>query len=141
VDLRDLRARHERRQRVAAERDHERRVDQLELAVQPADRVRHLVGARVAVARRPRLQDVGDVDRVARQAGLAEELVEQPPGAADERPAGRVLARARRLADQHDLGRDGTLAGHRVLARLARLEAAAAMRADLGRQGVHLRGG
>ena len=43
------------------------------------------VGQRVAVARRPALQDVGDVDVLAGEPDPVEQLVEQLAGAADER--------------------------------------------------------
>ena len=62
---------------------------------------RHLVGLRVAVARRPALDDVGDVDLVARQADRLDDPGQQLPGAADERLALPVLVLARRLADEH----------------------------------------
>ena len=68
VDLGDLPARREVRERVAADRDDHARRDQRELLLQPRQVVGDLVGLRVAVARRPRLDDVGDEDVVARPA-------------------------------------------------------------------------
>jgi hypothetical protein len=62
-----------------------------------------LVGLRVAVARRPRLEHVRDEDVLARQADLLEQLVEQLAGAADERQALLVLVHAGRLADEHQV--------------------------------------
>ncbi len=70
-----------------------------------------LVGARVTVAGRPGLEDVGDEDLVARDARLREQLVEEAPGGPDERPADAVLARPGRLADDDDRGVGATLAG------------------------------
>ena len=77
VHLGDLPPGREVRQRVAADRDDHARPDQRQLLLQPRQVVRDLVGLRVAVARRPRLDDVGDEHVVAREAGLGQQLVEQ----------------------------------------------------------------
>jgi len=58
-----------------------------------------LLGARVAVLRGSRLDDVRDEDVVAGQPGLRQELVEELARRADERAPGGVLLRARGLAD------------------------------------------
>ena len=58
-------------------------------------------GSGIAVARRPALQHVGDVDVVALQPRVREQLVEQLSRGADERLALQVLVLARRLADEH----------------------------------------
>ena len=79
------------------QRHDDRRVEQLELPAQPAAAARHLRRLRRPVARRTALHDVEDGGLRAVQAGLGEQLVEQRPGAADERPAGLVLRGAGRL--------------------------------------------
>jgi hypothetical protein len=48
-------------ERVAAERDDDARLHEGQLGLQPRHVVGDLVGARIAVAGRPRLDDVGDV--------------------------------------------------------------------------------
>src|SRR5207342_684722 len=53
---------------------------------------------------RARLEHVGDEDRVAREPDLFQQLVQQLPGAADERQPLAVLFGPRRLADEHQLG-------------------------------------
>jgi hypothetical protein len=63
-----------------------------------------LVGLRVAVPRRPRLEHVGDEDVVAREPDLLQELVEELSGAADEREALLVLVHPGRLTDEHEVG-------------------------------------
>ena len=78
--------------------------DQLELPEQVVLAVVDLLRQRVAVAGRPALQDVGDEHVAALEADLAQQLVEQPPGLADERQAALVLAGAGRLADEHQVG-------------------------------------
>src|SRR3982751_949824 len=60
--------------------------------------------SRVAVAGRPALQDVRDVDVGARHADTFEQLLEELPGLADERDAELVLVESRRLADEHQVG-------------------------------------
>ncbi len=64
---------------------------------------RHFVGLGIAVARRPALDDVRDVDVGALEADRLDDLRQQLPGASDERLALEVLVGARRLADEHEL--------------------------------------
>jgi hypothetical protein len=116
---------------VAAERDQQPRLHQRQLRLEPRHRVRHLVGVRIAVVRRPGLQHVGDEYLRPAEAGSLEQLIEQPAGAPDERASLLVLAGAGRLAHDHHVGRGGALAGHEVRARLARLEAAREVGADV----------
>ena len=71
------------------------RVEQLELAVQPAAAPGHLGRLRRPVARRPALHDVEHGGLRAVQAGLGEQLVEQRAGPA-RRTAGRSRPRSRR---------------------------------------------
>ena len=63
-----------------------------------------LLRQRVAVVRRPALQDVGDVDLLALEQDGLQDLVEQLAGAAHERLALAVLVGAGRLADHHQVG-------------------------------------
>jgi hypothetical protein len=80
VRLRDLRVRREAGERVAAERDEQLRADDVELRLEPRQVVGDLVGLRVAVAGRARLDDVRDEDVVALRARLLEQAVEQLAG-------------------------------------------------------------
>ena len=79
------------------------RVHQLDLAEQVRDAGAHFLRLRIAVVRRPRLEDVRDEHLLALQADRLEHRVEQLPGAADERLALAVLVGAGRLADHHPL--------------------------------------
>ncbi len=63
--------------------------------------MRDLLRARVAIARRTALQDIGDVDLLALQPDGGQHAVQQLPGAADEGLTRAVLVRPRGLADQH----------------------------------------
>ena len=76
----------------------------VDLAQKKRRALRHLVGLGIAVARRPALEHVGDVDVLAAlESDRGEHVVEQLPRLADERVAEPVLLCARRLADQHPL--------------------------------------
>ena len=99
----ELPAGEELRREVAERRD-DHRLDQLDLAEEVALARLDLVRLRVAVAGRPALEDVRDVDVAARHPDLREQLLEQLPGLADERQALLVLVEARRLADEHQVG-------------------------------------
>ncbi len=78
-----------------AERGDDPRLDQLDLAPQIGLAGLDLDRLRIAVARGPALEDVGDEDLLAIQADALQQLVEQPAGAADERQALAILVRAR----------------------------------------------
>ena len=70
-----------------------------------------------AVAGRPALEDVGDVDVLAAlHSERRQHVVEELPGLSDEGLALRVLLGARRLADEQPFGADVAHAGHRLLA-------------------------
>ncbi len=84
--------------------DDDTRPDRLDLPEQERRAGRDLVRLRVAILRRPALDDVGDVDLLALETDRADHLVELLPGAADERLALRVLVGARPLADEHQVG-------------------------------------
>ena len=85
----------------------------------------------IAIARRAALDDVGDVHVLARQADRLDDLGQQLAGAADERLALLVLVRARRLADEHQVGVRVADAEHDLLAAQRVQLAARARRADL----------
>src|SRR5262245_6846039 len=80
-----------------------------------------LVRLRVAIAGRPALDDVRDVDLLARIADRADHLVELLTGASDERLAARVLVGPGALADEHQSGVRIADAEDDVRARLAEL--------------------
>ena len=88
-----------------AQRDDDLRLDRGELAEQERLARRDLVGLRIAVARRPALEHVGDVDLVALEAHRLDHLRQQLAGAPDERDALHVFIRARRFADEHQVRR------------------------------------
>src|SRR5206468_2188542 len=104
VDARDAErlAREELRRKVA-ERGNDLRLDHLHLLPEPALARRDLVGDRVAIPRRPRLEDVGDVDVRARQTDAGEQRIEQLSRLADERDALLVLVEPRGLADEEEI--------------------------------------
>ncbi len=115
----------ELRGEVAERADHARR-DQLDLAHEVARAVLDLGRQRVAVAGRPAFQDVRDEDVRAREPHSGEQLVEQPARRADERDAALVLLRARRLADEHQVGVRVARAEDDLRARARQLRAARA---------------
>src|SRR3954454_9220707 len=86
------------------ERDHHARLQEAELPLEVRTAGFDLVGLRVAVARRPALDDVGDVHIVARQPNALDEAREELPGPADERDALLVLFGTGTLADEHEVG-------------------------------------
>jgi hypothetical protein len=131
VHVGDLRRGREVLQRVPPQRDDQPRRDDLQLALQERHPVGDLRGARIAVLRRARLDDIRDPHVLAREARRGQQLVEQPARTPDERPAERVLGRPRRLAHEDDGGTRVALARHHPRGGLARLEAAPAVRDDL----------
>ncbi len=98
--------------REVAERADDARRDELDLAQQIGLAGLDLFGLGVAVVRRPRLEHVGDVDLLAREADGAEELLEQLARLADERPALLVFVVAGRLAYEHEVAVRVALAEH-----------------------------
>src|SRR5215207_10590066 len=86
-----------------AERDHDRRVDEAQLALEVRPARLDLVRQRVAVARWAALDDVGDVDLVATQPDVGDEPGKELARPTDERDALAVLLRTRPLADEHEI--------------------------------------
>ena len=115
----------------AAHRQDDPRLHQLDLAHQEGLALRQFVGLGIAVARRPALERVGDVDLL-RRLGLgarvrpmrAQHVVEQLAGLADEGLALPVFLLARRLADDHPVRLRVADAEHRLAAALAQLAGA-----------------
>src|SRR5215217_1827203 len=105
VDARDptLRAGQQLGREVAERADHAR-LDQLDLPVQVRLAGVDLVELRVAVAGRAALEDVGDEHVGPLEPDLAEQLVEQLAGPADEREPLEVLLLAGGFADEHQVG-------------------------------------
>ena len=136
MDLGDPLARAEMGHREAAERHHDGGVQDLELALQVRQAGSDLVRLRVAVARRPALDDVRDEDLLAPPAERREQLYEQLARATHERPTLLVLGLAGAFADEQDLRVRAALAGHGPGSRFC--EAAARANPHLG--GDHLEG-
>ena len=85
--------------------------DQLELGLEVGTARGDLIGQRIAVARGPALDHVGDVDLAPVQAGLLDQQpVEECARAADEGAPLQVLLAAGPLAHDHELGVGGPLA-------------------------------
>ena len=74
---------------------------------------------RVAVARRPALEHVGDEDVVAREADPLQQRVEELAGLADEGDALLVLVVAGGLAHEHEVGVGVAVADHHLGAAVA----------------------
>src|SRR5438093_2038706 len=99
-----------RMSRRSAQADDRPRLDELNLSIEPRPARRNLAGVRFLVnaslaARLPLevLDDVGDVDRGAIDAGVLERAIEQLAGRSDERMSREVFGIARLLADEHEL--------------------------------------
>ena len=104
-----------------AQRDHELRLDRLDLFEQPRLARAHLdalgrgVDAPFAAPHELEVLDgVGDVDVVRRDAGRVHRVAQQRARRADERPALPVFLVAGLLADEHRLGARGSFAEHRL---------------------------
>src|SRR5205823_8305595 len=102
-----------------AQADDHLRADGIELGVEPGTAGGDLAEIRLAVdpplaLGHPGevLDDVGEEDAEAVEAGLSERLVEEPAGGPDERPPGLVLLVPRLLPDQEHLGLLWPLAEH-----------------------------
>ena len=113
----------------APEGDDQGRVQRLELARQVRRAGGDLIGLRIPVAGRAALDHVGDEDLLARPQDRREQLVEERPGLADERPALPVLVETRTFAHEDDLGCGRPLPRHGPCPTL--VQAAARARRDL----------
>ena len=103
--------------RDSPDRDDQRRRHEFDLALEVVAAAARLLGARIAVAGRPALEHVGDVDVLPREAEGLQHRRQQLARAADERLALPVLLGAGRLADEHPAGRPAADAEHRLRAR------------------------
>ena len=105
--------------------DDQRRRHELDLPLEVAAALQRLLRLRVAIARRPALEHVGDVDVLALEAERFQHRGEQLPGAADERLTLAVLIGTRGLADEHPAGLRIADAEHRLGAGLVQRAARA----------------
>src|SRR3954449_2867097 len=87
--------------REVPERADDLRLDQLDLAIQVGLAGLDLLGQRVPVAGRPAADDVGDEDLRALDPDLQEQLIQELPGASDERQALLILLSSGGLANEH----------------------------------------
>ncbi len=118
VETRDAAgARQQPGQRVTAEQQDDVGLEQLDLLIEEVAARIDLERLGIAVARRPALDDVGDVDVAPVEPGRFEQRGEQASGRPDERLALPVLVLTGRLAHGHDPRRHGPVAGHRLGAR------------------------
>jgi len=67
------------------------------------------------------LDCVGDIGRIAVNAGLPHCFIKQAPRRSDERPSGHILSIARLFAYEHDRGRSRTLAEYRLCCMLEKV--------------------
>src|SRR5690348_4740286 len=104
------------------------RPNQFDLTYQVRATGRNLLGKRISVPGRPMLQDVDDEYVLARKLYGRQNLLEQLPGLADERPARFILGRARGFAHEHEVSARIAFTGHGILGR--RVERAACARRD-----------
>ena len=125
-----------------AERDDDRRLDQLELAVEPARAVGDLRRRRVAVVRRAALEDVGDEDVLARDPDLRRAA---GSAACPARPTNGTPSRSSsapgRLADEQEVRVGVPGAEDDLRAGLREVRAAARRRGPRGRPPRAPRGG
>ncbi len=126
----DPRSGHERAERVAAKSHDHSRVEDLELTLEVWRTGLDLERLGIPISGWPTLDNVGDEYLLALPADGFEQLVEQPTGGADERPALLVLVVARAFADEHDFRLRVALTRYRPGARL--VERALRARSDLG---------
>ena len=87
-----------------AQRDDDRGVDELDLRLEVRTAAVDLERERVAVARRPALHDVRDVDGVAVEPDALDQAGEETAGAAHEGDAVAVLLLTRTLSHEHQAG-------------------------------------
>jgi hypothetical protein len=90
--------------REVAQRADDTRLDQIDLLEEVALAGIDLGRLRIAVARRPALEYVGDEALLPRESDLREQLVEEAASAADERLALTILVEAGSLAHEHQVG-------------------------------------
>ena len=76
-------------------------LDEFDLALEVTAALRRFVGLRVAIVRRPALEDVGDKHLVASLAHGPQHFIEQLARATHKRFAAAILFSTRRLADDH----------------------------------------
>ena len=127
---------------VPAQSEEELGLHRADLSLQERSAGRHLLRRGIPISGGPALEEVGDEDFFAPQThAAAEDLVEQLPGGADERPAGPVLVRSGRLADEHQSRARRAFARHRALARFRERAAGAGGHFQgHARQGIRLLG-
>src|SRR5919204_1852594 len=134
-ELGDCQLRFEKRLRgERAERENRFRPDQLKLANEEWTARSNLIRHRIPVSRRSMLQNVADENVLSRQIHRAENFCEQLTRRPHEGEALLVFSRARRLADDHELGVRISLTRHGV--RRGRVQRAARARPDGAREPV-----
>src|SRR5688500_4514287 len=122
--------------RELAERDNNLRPDRVNLPEQERLALLHFVRLWIAVARRPALDDVGDVDVFAPQIDGLDDFRQELSGAADERLPLDVFIRAGRFADEHQVRVGISDTEHHLLSPQSMQFATTAIRANVDTDGV-----
>ena len=130
----------QRLRRELAERHDHLGLDRIDLPEHELLALLHLVGLGIPVARRPALDHVGDVDILPLHPDRLDDFRQQLTGTAHERLALDVFVRARRLADEHQVGARVPDAEHDLLP-AERVQLAARAVADVVADGLQRVGG
>ena len=91
------------RHRDPPQRDHDERIDNLQLTLEIPAALEQFFRERVAVPRRVAFDDVGNINVLSFESGRVDQFVEEFPCRADERAPGPVFVRARAFSDKKDL--------------------------------------
>ena len=114
----------QRLDREGSQADNRARPHLIDLAEQKGLAGHDLVGLRIAIFRRPALDDVADVDfRAGDPHPAFDDIGEQLAGAAHERLATHVLIGARRFTDKHQVGMRVADAENDIMAKRVKLAA------------------
>ena len=103
VRVRDRDRREEVPERMAPERDDDLRLDDGDLHLEPGHALGFFLRRGVAIARRSKLHDVGNVDFLPLQTDGIQEFIQKLARGTDEGPTELIFLFSRGLANEHDL--------------------------------------